>query len=88
MKKKEYKVRYENGQIKPLELIDLNSPEDGVVVFFEIENESLPKKSSGKSLLKHAGAWVGDAFNECLKEVHDARGNAEFYKISFRHKLL
>jgi len=35
MKKREYKVKYENGEIKPLEPIDLNSPEEGIVIFMD-----------------------------------------------------
>ena len=77
MKKKQYKVKYENGQIKPLEPLDMENNQEGIVIF-EDQKPELYKKSLGKSLAKHAGAWVGDDLDECLKEVYNARGKAEF----------
>ena len=34
--------------------------------------------STARSLLKYAGTWVGDDFEECLQAVYDARGKAQF----------
>lgn len=34
MKKKQYKVRFENGKITPLEPIDLKEVKDGMIIFF------------------------------------------------------
>jgi hypothetical protein len=33
---------------------------------------------SGRSLLRHAGAWAGDDFEECLQLVYDTRSEIEF----------
>lgn len=34
--------------------------------------------SSGRSLLRHAGTWAGDDFEECLQLVDDTRSEIEF----------
>lgn len=34
--------------------------------------------SSARSLVRHAGKWVGDDLEKCLKEIYDARGEAGF----------
>jgi hypothetical protein len=31
------------------------------------------RPASGKSLLRHAGTWAGDDFEECLQLVYDTR---------------
>ena len=36
------------------------------------------KPHTGASLLKHAGTWVGDDFEDCLQAVYDARLPAKF----------
>lgn len=42
-------------------------------------NEALPfRPASGRSLLRHAGTWAGDDFEECLKMVYDTRAPLEF----------
>ena len=33
------------------------------------------RPSSGRSLLRHAGTWVGDDFEECLQLVYDPRSD-------------
>jgi hypothetical protein len=39
----------------------------------------LPSRlGSGKSILRHAGKWVGDDLEECLEMVYSSRGEAEF----------
>ena len=42
--------------------------------------EALPKyrPASGRSLLRHAGTWAGDDFEECLQLVYDTRAPLEF----------
>ena len=37
MKKKQYKVRFENGKIIPLEPIDLDEIKEGMIIFFDEE---------------------------------------------------
>jgi len=34
--------------------------------------------TSEASILKHAGKWVGDDFDECLDLVYASRGKAQF----------
>jgi hypothetical protein len=36
------------------------------------------RPSSGRSLLRHAGTWAGDDFEECLQLVYDTRSEIEF----------
>lgn len=36
------------------------------------------RPGSGKSILRHAGKWVGDDLKECLEIVESSRGLAEF----------
>ncbi|MFM2064103.1 MAG: hypothetical protein RLZZ507_3774 [Cyanobacteriota bacterium] len=36
------------------------------------------RQGSGKSILRHAGKWVGDDLKECLEIVESSRGLAEF----------
>jgi len=43
----------------------------------EINEESVPRHSSARSLLKYAGKWAGDDLEECLKEVYAVRGKIE-----------
>lgn len=42
------------------------------------EIQTVPLLSSARSLLKHAGKWVGDDLEKCMKEVYKARGEVEF----------
>ncbi|AFZ56520.1 hypothetical protein H6G54_12775 [Anabaena cylindrica FACHB-243] len=36
------------------------------------------RPGSGKSILRHAGKWVGDDLKECLEIVQSSRGLSEF----------
>ncbi|WP_414575133.1 DUF2281 domain-containing protein [Anabaena sp. CCY 9402-a] len=36
------------------------------------------RPASGRSILRHAGNWVGDDFDECLQSVYVTRGKAQF----------
>jgi hypothetical protein len=46
----------------------------------EVEPKPAPafREASGRSLLRHAGTWVGDDLEECLEIVRSTRGPAEF----------
>jgi hypothetical protein len=44
----------------------------------QIQQESALRPSSGRSLLRHAGKWQGDDFEECLQAVYDSRSAAKF----------
>lgn len=55
------------------------------VIILPDKLEPLPPKapppfrpSSGRSLLRHAGTWAGDDFEECLELVYDTRSEIEF----------
>ena len=43
------------------------------------KNQSSPtlRPGSGKSLLRHAGTWKGDDFEECLEAVYENRSDIE-----------
>ena len=42
-------------------------------------NEAPPfRPASGRSLLRHAGTWAGDDFEECLQLVYDTSGQIKF----------
>ena len=68
MKKREYKIKIENGEIKFLDDIDLSNIKEGIVIFFENEN----------TILKHAGKWNGPDIEQCLNAVYEIRGETEF----------
>jgi hypothetical protein len=36
------------------------------------------RPASGRSILRHAGTWAGDDFEECLQQVYATRGKAKF----------
>jgi len=42
------------------------------------ENNGSFREASGRSLLRHAGTWVGDDLEECLEMVYQTRGQVEF----------
>ncbi|RUR75998.1 DUF2281 domain-containing protein [Chlorogloeopsis fritschii PCC 9212] len=43
------------------------------------DNSQLPyRPASGRSILRHAGTWAGDDFDECLQSVYATRGKAKF----------
>jgi hypothetical protein len=42
------------------------------------DGEPILRGSKAKDLLKFAGTWQGDDFEECLKLVYDTRSPSEF----------
>ncbi|OUL23028.1 DUF2281 domain-containing protein [Nostoc sp. RF31YmG] len=51
-----------------------NQPQENVT-----DNSQLPyRPASGRSILRHAGTWAGDDFDECLQSVYATRGKAKF----------
>jgi hypothetical protein len=43
------------------------------------DNSQKPyRPASGRSILRHAGTWAGDDFEECLQSVYATRGQAKF----------
>jgi len=71
MKKKEYKVKYENGNIKPLEnLLDVENMAEGVVIFMdETEDANLTNASKIESFKSIVG-MLSDLSNE-QKEIFE-----------------
>lgn len=44
-----------------------------------IDSSQLPyRPASGRSILRHAGTWEGEDFQECLELVYATRGKAKF----------
>lgn len=42
------------------------------------EKDLLFRPASGRSLLRHAGTWAGNDFEECLESVYETRSPLEF----------
>jgi hypothetical protein len=42
------------------------------------EIQANPPRSSARSLLRHAGKWIGNDLKKCIKKVYEARGEVEF----------
>lgn len=49
-----------------------------IVLPAEEAEQSEPGFSTAASLLKHAGTWQGDDFEECLQAVYDNRTQSKF----------
>ena len=59
MDKKQYKIKYENGAINPLEPIDIEGTKEGYVVFFE----------SGADLSTGKETPIWETIDEIVKTV-------------------
>jgi hypothetical protein len=46
-------------------------------VEFIKNRQETTKPASGRSILRHAGAWVGDDLEDCLQLVYKTRGRAK-----------
>lgn len=69
------KVNYTKKELEPdkLESILLNDP-----IETSSDREQLTyRPASGRSILRHAGTWEGDDFEECLQAVYATRGQAK-----------
>ena len=40
--------------------------------------QTIPPRSSARSLLRHAGKWVGNDLEKCIEKVYNARGEVDF----------
>ncbi|NER00110.1 MAG: antitoxin family protein [Cyanothece sp. SIO2G6] len=80
---------YENGQFRPLQVPDVVEGQTVKIIVSTIvapnsanlDDAALPmsyQPASGRSLLRHAGTWVGDDFEECLQSMYDSRSRADF----------
>ena len=43
-----------------------------------LQNQPSLHPGSGRSLLRHAGKWQGDDFEDCLEAVYKSRSDAQF----------
>lgn len=43
-----------------------------------VQEQLTYRPASGRSILRHAGTWSGDDFEECLQFVYATRGKAKF----------
>ncbi|WP_445635781.1 DUF2281 domain-containing protein [Nostoc sp. DSM 114161] len=67
------KKELEAGKLEPIPLSDSRE------TFSDKDKEQLTyRPASGRSILRHAGTWEGDDFEECLQAVYATRGEAKF----------
>ena len=70
MKKRQYKVRIENGEIKFYEPLDLSGVKEGIIIFLEEEKQNPDNLSS---LLAMAGSIsVEPTYKELTSEFIDS----------------
>ncbi|MEM9219407.1 MAG: antitoxin family protein [Cyanobacteria bacterium P01_F01_bin.150] len=84
---------YENGQFRPLQtpnvtegqavqiIISAIVPQTQIDLMDTTTDVDAPvpfQPASGRSLLRHAGTWVGDDFEECLQSVYTSRSQTNF----------
>ena len=55
MIKKQYKVKIENGQVIPLEPFDMQGTKEGIIIFFEYEDNLNPPQKNLESLKEMIG---------------------------------
>ena len=81
---------YENGQFRPLQTPNVIEGQTVQIIIAPITpntpsnvpigTDSSPsyQPASGRSLLRHAGTWVGDDLEECLQSMYDSRSQTKF----------
>ena len=68
MKKRQYKIKVENGEIRFIDALDLTNVKEGVIIFFEEERQNNPK-----SVLDMAGLIsVKPPYKELTSELIDS----------------
>ncbi|MEH2240947.1 DUF2281 domain-containing protein [Nostoc sp.] len=68
--------KLETGKLEPIPLSDSTESSS--------EQEQLTyRPASGRSILRHAGTWEGDDFEECLQAVYATRGQAKIDKLRY-----
>lgn len=80
--KKEYKIRIENGVIKPLEHIDIEGVREGKIIFFDLEDiflQETPQKSNKQiwEILDELGKAIPES--EIAKLPKDLAENLDHY---------
>ena len=84
---------YENGQFRPLQTPNVTEGQTVQIIISTIAPHSQRdltdtttdidapisfQPASGRSLLRHAGTWVGDDFEDCLQAVYTSRSQTHF----------
>ena len=83
MKRKEYKVKIENGEIKPLEPLDLSNVKEGIVIFFEPLEKIANDNKEIEKKIKALDAVVGmlsDLSDEDRLKFEEATKRRPFFK--------
>jgi hypothetical protein len=70
------KVNYKMQELEPSKL-EPTSLTDSTETLDDKEQLTY-RPASGRSILRHAGTWSGDDFEECLQAVYATRGKAKF----------
>ncbi|MGK7891943.1 MAG: antitoxin family protein [Leptolyngbyaceae cyanobacterium] len=80
---------YENGQFRPLQVPNVVEGQTVKIIVStvpvpdpdnldDVDSSVSYHAASGRSLLRHAGTWAGDDFEECLQSVYDSRSRTDF----------
>ncbi len=70
------KVNYTKKELEPAQQEPIPSTDSTET---DGDKEQLTyRPASGRSILRHAGTWEGDDFEECLQSVYATRGKAKF----------
>lgn len=83
--KKEYKIRIENGKIKPLEPIDIEGIREGKIIFFDLKEINPSLESEEKKIWEIAleiGKSIPD--EEIRKLPKDLARNLDHYLYGSR----
>ena len=64
-------VHYTKKELEPIPLTDSTETSSH-------QEQLTYRPASGRSILRHAGTWSGDDFEECLQSVYATRGKAKF----------
>lgn len=62
--------KLETGKLEPIPLSDSTETSN-------VQEQLTYRPASGRSILRHAGTWEGDDFEECLQAVYATRGQAK-----------
>ena len=79
MRRKQYRIKFENGSIMPLEPFDIEGYKEGIIIFLDDE-EDFEIKTSDKNILQKGiefGNLIPD--NEILKLPKDFSENFDSY---------
>ncbi len=70
------KLNYTVHELEPSKLESI--PKTSSIEMDSVQEQLTYRPASGRSILRHAGTWFGDDFEECLQAVYATRGKAKF----------